>query len=100
MGQGYILVKSKVAFVKKVEAWAGSLMVLRGLKRWVVRKMEQSLHRVYRASKVRLPLPTEPWCAISESRGFAGLGRCCNSSDERKRGTTYGSRHATLACTH
>ena len=38
IGQGYILVKSKVAFVKKVEAWAGSLMVLCGLKRWVVRK--------------------------------------------------------------
>lgn len=62
--------------------------------------MEQSLHRVYRASKVCPPLPREPWCAISESRGFAGLGRCYNSSDERKRGTTYGSRHATLACLH
>lgn len=47
----YILVESKVvASVKKAEPWAGSGIVLSGLVVLVGgAKMEQSLHRVYRA---------------------------------------------------
>ena len=74
---------------------AGNRIVLFGLEVCGA-KMEQSLHRVYRASEVPPPPPKEPWCSAQfTTLARRGLRVWVEGGEKH----VNGSRHATLACT-